>query len=831
MTVDSANNRTDYNPNGINDTFAYDFRVDNADDLVVYFDGVEQVGGYTVTEVGNPLGGDVVFDAPPSASIEVLTLLREVPLTQQTAYPPLGPFPAKSHEQALDKLTFITQQLQEQIGRAALGPVDSDSATDFTLPSYSAGEFWRWDPAEQKITTRAAAPTLEINVESIAALRALDISPLSQGDSVFVNGYYTDGDGGGGPRRILFKDQPAGTYVNNGGSVIVPTGGDGSAAWLWEWSDAYNIKWFGAKGDGTNDSTFIQAAIDTGKSLVFTDGSFNALSLDFNQSNVTYTFDSASLVLHTQGSILADISANNISIIGADFSGGDKYVSNRLVNVTKGVTGVEILNCTFRNIKVVDGDNVDASQYGLQVDIPETEILISECAFRDINHYNYQQATTSAFNGGISLIAVSDEGAGNVRILGCRFDNIWTDNISGNIDYSDSDGIRVYAQNLVTTNIVIANNVFTGIQKSAVKASGSAGLIISNTHIRATRTDVGMIAGIRVQNSDKTLINGVIGTGNFRIGINVRADNVEVNNVVFNHTGTSEFTLFNVQSEVNDNNRNITFKNSTALGVHHVFRNQNTGIATENAILKGISIINCEYERSTSMLTAVDAENIDGLLLKNVKGRVSPTDFNIDLVDCNNIVIEDCTLDAKKTGLDIKNSGATQNSNNIKILNCSAYRATEAQTFNGRFLIMRAGGNNIIVDNIDVSVPTYDVLGNTEPLIIEGTNIIVTNAKFIVRNEGGGQRSISMLFLNNPTNANVSDVTLDMQDPALQTTCYASFISGGEKILICNVNSNSRGVDLSNSNNVGAVNIAAAANPLIDTSATNVTKSNIITWA
>jgi hypothetical protein len=58
------------------------------------------------------------IEAPASGAM--LTILRNVPLTQATDYVSNDEFPAETHEQNLDKLTMITQQLQEQLDRAIL---------------------------------------------------------------------------------------------------------------------------------------------------------------------------------------------------------------------------------------------------------------------------------------------------------------------------------------------------------------------------------------------------------------------------------------------------------------------------------------------------------------------------------------------------------------------------------------------------------------------------------------------------------------------------------------------------------------------------------------
>lgn len=91
-------------------------------------------------------------------------------------------------------------------------------------------------------------------VASIAALKAL--TP-SAGDAVNVLGYAAAGDGGGG----TFYYDAAASKADNGGTVIAPNAGAGR--WQRTYSDAVNVQWFGAKGDGvTDDTAAIQAAID-----------------------------------------------------------------------------------------------------------------------------------------------------------------------------------------------------------------------------------------------------------------------------------------------------------------------------------------------------------------------------------------------------------------------------------------------------------------------------------------------------------------------------------------------------------------------------------------
>jgi hypothetical protein len=76
------------------------------------------------------------------------------------------------------------------------------------------------------------SPKLITIFDTIAALRAFTgYSVIKRAQPL---GYYTVGDGGGGPVRHYVSGAAAGTYVDNGGSIIVPTGGDGSAAWVYD---------------------------------------------------------------------------------------------------------------------------------------------------------------------------------------------------------------------------------------------------------------------------------------------------------------------------------------------------------------------------------------------------------------------------------------------------------------------------------------------------------------------------------------------------------------------------------------------------------------------
>lgn len=77
---------------------------------------------YSVAGAGNQAGGSITMFVAPAIGVQII-IDRAVPATQETDYVPNDPFPAESHERALDKLTMLIQQANAGLGRALLRPV------------------------------------------------------------------------------------------------------------------------------------------------------------------------------------------------------------------------------------------------------------------------------------------------------------------------------------------------------------------------------------------------------------------------------------------------------------------------------------------------------------------------------------------------------------------------------------------------------------------------------------------------------------------------------------------------------------------------------------
>lgn len=111
------------------------------------------------------------------------------------------------------------------------------------------------------------SPNYPTNYQTIANLRS---SAPAANQFANVEGYYAVGDGGGGQ----FYGVTGGTYTDNGGTIITTGYGvTATSAWLRVQQDHVNVRWFGAMGDNTNQTTAIQNAVNaavktTGKLII-----------------------------------------------------------------------------------------------------------------------------------------------------------------------------------------------------------------------------------------------------------------------------------------------------------------------------------------------------------------------------------------------------------------------------------------------------------------------------------------------------------------------------------------------------------------------------------
>ena len=193
MTVSSSTNRVSYSGNGSTTVFAYTFKVFDQDDLTVIIrsaDGTETVKtittDYTVSGVGNDGGGNVTFGTAP-ASGETVVVLREQDLVQELDLVPNDPFPAEVLESALDKLTFMVQQHEEELGRTIKASrTNTITGAEFTISAVNrANKIFAFDSAGDVSITQELG-TYRGNWAAATAFAQRDIVKDTSNNNIYI---------------------------------------------------------------------------------------------------------------------------------------------------------------------------------------------------------------------------------------------------------------------------------------------------------------------------------------------------------------------------------------------------------------------------------------------------------------------------------------------------------------------------------------------------------------------------------------------------------------------------------------------------------------------
>jgi hypothetical protein len=180
MTVSSTTTKKSASGNGSTTAFPYDFKIFSDDDITVIIrtdsTGAEvtktKTTHYTVSGVGSSSGGNVTFTTGNTpASGETVVLLRSTARTQLTDYTPNDPFPAASHEDALDKLTFIAQEIEEELGRSIkVSKTNAISSSEFTTSATDrANKILSFDGSGDLTVTEGKVDTVTASASAVSA--------------------------------------------------------------------------------------------------------------------------------------------------------------------------------------------------------------------------------------------------------------------------------------------------------------------------------------------------------------------------------------------------------------------------------------------------------------------------------------------------------------------------------------------------------------------------------------------------------------------------------------------------------------------------------------
>lgn len=520
-----------YKGDGVQTSFPYPYPYRNSDDIVGYI--INELGyetristNFKYDSVNNiyqyPLAGE------PLAAPYSIKLIRETPQQQNADLP--GKLPFSLIEKSLDWIIMILQEIgsrcnslwhirndcklsetnarnsasaaaeseenaansEDMAKKWAMSPVSPDGVadTDSTTGYTQSAKIWAALSREYAGLSKFKLPIGYYT--SVAEMKASDTAIVDR--PCVTLGYYTANDGGGAVYIVRSKTD---SDTDNGGSIIILDNGN-VAELLFD--DSVNVKWFGAKGDGTtDDTTSINNALAFGKNTVF--------------PKATYLVSSP-LIL--QSYTCVDLCSSTIVGNNAD---ADIFLFNRELNPTESLTLQNgIIKGTYLNAIHLKGKNEwtsAPSNYAHKVridnilaycntDAPDTntflfldtackrlnvtrcgaetknciisngktvETFISGCMLYATGSTGYAVKIYSDFANGNGIVTSNWMYAEGLKIVNCEIDN--PNNTSTAFSISDSfatliencyigcdTAILPSTNTNKNTDIVIANNVF-----------------------------------------------------------------------------------------------------------------------------------------------------------------------------------------------------------------------------------------------------------------------------------------------------------------------------------------------------------------------------------
>ena len=196
MTVSTTANKIQYDGDDLSVAFSAPFLFFDEAHLVVILTSAAGVDAlqsltthYTVSGEGDPAGGTVTMVTAPATS-EVLTIKREVPLTQPTDYVNPNKIDLEVLEQDLDENVMMAQQLKEITDRSIkLG--EASELGEQILPDPNPDFYLGWNSGGTGLENKEAVPgatPIAINPGEAADIAVIDSAEigLESGGKTFL---------------------------------------------------------------------------------------------------------------------------------------------------------------------------------------------------------------------------------------------------------------------------------------------------------------------------------------------------------------------------------------------------------------------------------------------------------------------------------------------------------------------------------------------------------------------------------------------------------------------------------------------------------------------
>jgi hypothetical protein len=379
-------------------------------------------------------------------------------------------------------------------------------------------------------------------VDTIADLRLITGSPGRS--AVQVLGYYAAGDGGGGPVRHWVSGKAVGYYTavtgvepDDGGAIIVPTGGDGSGAWVFSTVAILDPVTFGAIGDGVTDDTLALQETFTaaaGKTIIPTPRTY--LTGPLIMSSDTTLSGSGSTLLAKPGLPLGVILSTGASV-KSGIRIHDLRIDGNRANQTSTVTGISFGDSSFNS--EVSGC-VISEMSGSAIQIAGHDIIIEKNIINYTNRNAINAPSTVShpvYNILVRGNTILLDAGGNGYAGAIEFDDGAHDVIiDGNICSGPTTIEHLIQLEQGSYNGRIVNNRTTGGQHGIyvgdLSTQFDANTVVSNNH-----TSGALSTGIFIEKANYVTVVGNISEGNGDDGIRFAllqygtvSGNVSVNN-------------------------------------------------------------------------------------------------------------------------------------------------------------------------------------------------------------------------------------------------------------------------------------------------------------
>lgn len=589
---------------------------------------------------GNPISGGLVY------TYEAGTTTNKTAYTDEAlTTPATNPIVLDSKGQAVFYLStsgLYKINVTTSVGVQVSGfPLDDLAPTDFDL-LYDA------------VKTDHKADYTHIVYTSIAGLRAATLTPFAD-QKATVTGYYASGDGGGGD---FYWDSTSTTTDNDGTIIKVATITTGRWKRINEVLKT-NLKWFGAKGDGSNDDTSeVQAAV------TFVEGFNGELFCPYG------TYDLSSTVSITSGITITGIPNQTIfdmSVITADTAfdvlGSVSAVTEVLtVNAADGDLTITVADgsvfaaddwCLLRSAAVTGAGNIKKGEI-----IQILGIVANVITFKEPINDAYTTADTATLD---KLTLIEDVTFDGIKILG------------GDTVTDDHVGIFAY----LTKNLTIKNCFFKKTHDKGIRSLSNIGFQFLNNRfedILDTGTGYGMSLTYACQDG---VVSGNIGKrmrhlvthggGGTYYGVPRRI--IIDSNICYQSTEAS----FDAHSGAED----LTFSNNTSHGsaVDGIIVN------CSRAKIIGNTVINAQRYGIFAQLTS--AKPMEVMIHDNViknhdatSRGIFATVSNATYYDVESISIQDNIISNCSIGIDIYTSLAIT-IHGVSIIGNSIHGGTE----------------------------------------------------------------------------------------------------------------------------------------------------------